>query len=250
MNKLIKLTSAVALAISSVAVSAADVAMTPTYAPSMPFAMSVADHEKQAEQNRALLERQAAFQKQAMEVQRQMAERFAEEQEKLAAQHRAFTDQRAAAFKRAMDAQQKFAEQLAAEQARMMEEQNRAMQAFLQEQAKLNEQYSASARVPFTIPEMPEMPVPHAFPEMPEISAPMAFGEMPEPPAVEEFANMDPEARRTAIASYRDELREAMQQRRDEMRKEMDERRAQARREMQERRDSIAKERVRYTGRI
>ena len=249
MNKLITMTSAVALALSTVAVSAADVAQAPTYAPHVPFAMGVADQDRQAELHKAFIERQTAAHKQVMDVQRQMADQLGANQKKLAAEHKAFADQQAAAFKQAMEVRQKFAEQFAAEQTRMMEEQNRTMEAFFQEQAKLNEQYSASAPAPFTMPEMPEMPAPHAFPEMPEMPAPTAFGEMPEPPAFEEFANMDPEARRTAMAEYSDELREAMQQRRDEMRKQMDERRAQARQEMQERRDSIAKERVRYMGR-
>ena len=234
MNKLIKLTSAVALAVSTVAVSTAHAAQPPSYAPPMPFAMGAADQETLAEQNKAVVERQATAYKQAMEAQRQMAERFAADQEKLATQHKAFTEHQAAAFKQAMDTQQKFAEQVAAEQARMMEEQNRAMEAFFQEQTKLNEQYSASAPGPFV---MPEMPASHAFPEMPK------------PPAFEEFASMDPEARRTAMAKYRDELREPMKQRRNEMRKQMDDRRAQARQAMQERRASIAKERVRHMDR-
>ena len=246
MNKLINLASAVALAVTTVTVSAADVAQAPTHTPPMPFALGVTDHAKLAEQHKAFIERQAAAHMQAMQAQRKMTEQFAADQEKVSAEHKAFAEQQAAAFKQAMVAQQKFADQLAADQARMIEEQNRAMEAFFQEQAKRHEQYAATMPAPFTMPEMPEMPAPQAFPEMP---APMAFSELPEPPAFEEFASMDPEVRRTAMATYRDELRQAMQQRRDEMRKQLDERKAQARQEMQERRDNIAKERVRYMGR-
>ena len=246
MNKLIKLTSAVALALSTVAVSAADVAQAPTYTPHGPFSMGAVDQERLAEQHKAFVERQAAAHKQAMEARRKMAEQFAADQEKLAAQHKAFAEQQAAAFKQATEAQQNFADQFAAEQARMVEDQNRAMAAFFQEQAKRHEQHSATMPGPFEMPEMPVMPAPQAFPEMP---APIAFSEMPESPAFEEFASMDPEARRTAMAKYRDELRQAMQQRREGMRKQLDERKAQARQQMQERRDNIAKERVRYMGR-
>ena len=76
MNKLPKLMAAVALAISTSAVSANEAPQAPAFLPYGPVAMSSADQVKMAARHEALVEQQAAAMQQAMEAQRKLADQM------------------------------------------------------------------------------------------------------------------------------------------------------------------------------
>ncbi len=191
MNNLIKLGAAVALAISTVAVSAAAAPRTPTFMPFGPVAMSAAD------------------------------------QEKMDAQHQAFVEQRAAAMQQAMEARRRFVDRMFAEQQRQMDVRRAAMDKFFEERMTPREPFAGAMP---EMPGMPgsfamsEMPAPMAMTDRPRPPAFDNYYSM-DPQARREAMSKYRNEMRQAMQQRHQEMRKQMAERRDQMRKEMQERR-------------------------